>query len=55
MVFLYNISLHDNMKDTWNWDLNPYGMYVVKEAYKLMSNFEGLADFPLYIHYSHLK
>jgi len=52
MVLFYNISLHDNMEDIWNWDLKLYGMYSVKEAYKLISNFEDLADSPLY---SHLK
>jgi len=40
IVLLYNISLHDNMEYTWN-------MYYVKEAYKLISNFEDLADSPL--------
>lgn len=47
-VLLSNISLLDNMDDTWIWEFNIDGMYLVKEIDVLISNFDVVAGSPLY-------
>ena len=38
-VLLFNISLLDDMEDTWIWEFNLDGVYSVKEVDVLISNF----------------
>jgi hypothetical protein len=47
-VLLSNISLLDNMEDTWIWEFNLDDMYSVKEVDVLISNFDVVAGSPLY-------
>lgn len=48
VCFVGNISMQGNMEDMWIWDLNWDGMFSVKEVYVTISNFEAIANSPLY-------
>jgi len=46
-ILLSNVSLQDNVEDTWTLDLYFNGMHSVKESYKLIFNFVEITYFLL--------
>jgi len=38
MILLLNVTLQGNSSDKWQWKLDPEGGYMVRGAYKLLTN-----------------